>query len=583
MKKFYVLLLSALIASTAVAAPVGHPAQKVSKQTPTAKFNFQPRKTTFKLQDVKASRANDLILDPQGDKKLVSYAGLAIYYTFFGLSAGELTGASDVVFDNDNGKAYLHCVIGSMEEGYVEGTLSADGKKITVQYPQVIGYVAEEDEDGNDVIFPVSVSVMNKVVVDGYIDFLPELPSTNVVEYNINEDGSIAMTPFQDGFVEDSEGYLQFPDKMLSCYITAPKSLFEDLEPGEEDSDIDVWYYDGNITQVFTPLPDDLLQYEIPENLSWTPNWRMVGENGTYALCDVAFDAEYVYVRGLVEDSDATIVGTLADGKVTFKDGQYLGVDDYYGEFIFLTGATTSLEYDEEYEEYYYDFDLSGEDMVFAYDADKQEMVMQGNDKGLLINSSLDRVYYYDAYVKPVLTFQTDAQLCVAPPAPTIADYSEYEGWDPEVMIYFNNVLNDGTILSYDNMSFEMYINGELNVFDAYDYELDEDMTEVPCYFDNYYLACYGRVAYITLFDGGIETIGVRAINNAPDGKKYYSEITTYEVSGLKAVDAEQGVKAVRYFDLQGRAVASPKAGQFLIKVITLDNGSNRVVKEILK
>lgn len=585
MKKLYAAILGVLVAGSAIAAPAGRSPQKISKKTSEVKtefkMNVQPRKTNFKLTDLKAVRSDDVILSPAGDKVIYSYDGLAIYYSFLGLMAGELTGATDVVYDYDNKKAYLHAPIGSMQEGYVEGTISDDGKKITVKYPQIIGYVEDEDEDGNPTFYPLNISVMNQVEVDGFVDFIPALPADNVVEYNINEDGTVAMTPFQDDFYADDEGYVMFPEKYLSCYVTVPKSLVEDLEEGEEDSPYDMWYYDGNITQVFEPLPSDLVIYDIPENLDWTPNWRVIGADGNYALCKVAFKDDMVYIGDLVPESDAVIVGTLQDGKITLKDRQYLGIHEAYDEFIYLLGADAEEAYDEDYDEFYTSYAINGEDMVFTWNVDKKEMVFEGANKGMLLNASLDYISYYDAFVQPVINFQTDEDLCVAPPAPTIYAYEEYEGWDPMLVVNFNDVCENGVVLNYENMSFEVFINGELNVFSAEEYELEEDMTEIPCYFDNYDLAAYGSTAYITIFDGGIDTIGVRTINNAPDGKKYYSDIDTYQVAGLKNVESAQDVKAVRYYDLQGRLVANPAAGSLVIKVMTLGDGSNKVVKSI--
>lgn len=576
MKKLYIAFLGALVAGMACAAPVGHAPQKVSnKKASEIKMNVAPCKTTFKKVSPTAARADEAIENPQGDKRVCSYTGLAIYYGWFGLDAGEISGASDIVYDGN--KAYMRGVIGSLPEGYVEGTVSDDGKKITVQLPQVMGYVETYDDDYNPIQYPLYASVMDQIEVDGYVDFVPEVPVSNVVEYTVNDDGTVAMTPFQDDFIVDEDGYLEFPEKYLTCYIKCPKSLVADLEEGEEDVDIEYWYYDGNITQVFSPLPDDLVVYDIPADLDWEQNWRLVSANDNNVLCNVAFKDNKVYVDGLVPGADAVIVGEMADGKVTFKDRQYMGIHEGYDQFIFLLGCNIEEAYDEYYEDYYTNYVINGEDMVFTWNADKKEMAFVGANKGILFNADLKEIYYYDGFAEPVFSFQSDEELCVAPPAPGIEYYQDYD----VVMLDFNNQLENGVILNPYNMSFEMYINGELNVFDADDYGLEEDMTEVPCYFDNMSLACYGNVAYIELFDGGIESIGVRTINNAPDGKKYYSDIVTYDVAGLQTIEAAQDVKATRYFDLQGRPVANPTAGSLVIKVMTLGDGSNKAVKVV--
>lgn len=550
------------------------------------------------------SRATSLITAPKGRTVVTEYSGQGWYQGMQYLTAGKMEGISDIVWDDDNNKVYIHTPIGAFIDGYVVGDVSADKTKITVQLPQPITYASAP----NGINYPMYLSVMKKTtdptqaVIDPNAGFsyYPVADEENVVEYSISEteEGTvISMTsPYLRNFERDSQNYIVWPEEYLSTYVTAPKSIFWTLEAGESDTEINEWFNYGNINQTLSPLPDDVVRYDIPANLNWETNWAIIGKNPMNSLCKVAFEGDKIYIGDLIEETDMVLVGTISGDEITFKNNQMLGYDDYSGTYMFLQGVTIDEGTDEL--GYYCRYTLTGANMVFSWDKDAQTLTFQGTNQGMLLNYGMKKAqWYYGIYKEPVIKAQSDASLCIAPPVPKISQYFPATATKPIiVMAVFPREAENGALLSYDDMAFRLFLDGEVMTFNTSDYNLSADMTEIPCVFRSTGISSRGREATINLFEDGMESITIQTINNAPDGKQYFSDLHTYQLGpdgilnpdgvieefvGLQTITAVSAEKAVRYYDIQGRPVANPQAGQLLIKVATLDNGTVIATKVI--
>lgn len=537
------------------------------------------------------SRAS-AITEPTGEKKEYIYSSTGFSRSILGATPGKTDGVTDIVWDRDNNKAYIHHPLGGVATAYVEGTIAADGKTITVQLPQLVGFLTGYDEDQDPVLLPLYVSVMQKVSAGGDgIDYVPVSNDQNVAVYSVSEDGNVVTmtSPYQADFDTNAQGQQLMPEKYLTAYYEHNKSLWDILQPGEQDVVIQDWYIYGCLNMKYdSQLPDDAIVYDIPNNLNWEEDWRISGTNGSRKMCKVAIQDDKFYVGNLIDGANAVIVGTLKGDQVTFKNNQYMGIHPQANKFMLLQGVDSKQEYDADNREYYLVYELNGQDMVFNWDADNNELVFEGANKGMVLNSSFVRVLYYDVYNEPEIVKQANSELCVAPERPGL------DGWWPSnpgthlLSMVFSNIATSGAVLEKENLYWSMYLDGEPFTFLQSKYRLGKDMVEVPITLNKGKVSIIGGITYVSIFDEDFEgksELSVCTINHAPNGEQYYSAMTTIKLEGggvgIQQVEAEDMPTSVRFVDMQGREVKAPVAGQMLIKVATYADGTTRASKVV--
>lgn len=537
----------------------------------------------------------DLILNPEGTRKDYTMKGVGISSTMGGLRDETMQGASDIVWGEDN-KVYIHNPLGAFTYGYAEGTLSADGKTIRVQLPQAIAAMRNQTIDDED-YYPVNLSVMNLASTPEELErgegrYEAEAdPEKNYIEYSIDENGVVTQTyPYKEAFDMDESTQWPtplFPETMLSCYLSVPKNIYEG---GEDPTVKDYWFGYTNLNQKFTPVPNDLIYYEIPEDLEWDGNWCLTG-GWSPMLVDGAIKGDKIYFKNLnYMIPDAVIVGEINGNTVTFKDRQCMGICDKNNRYIIFNGVT----YETTLNEWNYpvlNFTLSNKDVVMSYDPATQTLKQEGENEGFIMNSLIDDIYYYSYACNPTIRFQSDELLCAAPQnpqEPMWADYSEwYEGYRYCAMFNFPNMNVKDALLSADAMDYRVFMNHEEEpfIFDATEYELSEDMEWLPATFisTNMFISGYGNAAQVLFFETGYTAVGVQTRYNAPDGQAYMSDIVWYDIpdSGIDTVDTDRTVAAVAMFDITGRRVLNPAAGQMVIKVTRFTDGTVKTVKTV--
>ena len=146
-------------------------------------------------------------------------------------------------------------------------------------------------------------------------------------------------------------------------------------------------------------------------------------------------------------------------------------------------------------------------------------------------------------------------------------------------------VSTDGDFLDTNSLSYVVYVDGEEWEFDAEEYQLTENMVEIPWNFGVYYIYKYsGILREVDFFVEGITTLGVQSVYNY-NGEETRSEIVEIEVddpSAVAAIGDVRKVADVKYYDLSGREVASPAAGIF-VKRVTFDDGSVASFKKAVR
>ena len=232
-------------------------------------------------------------------------------------------GALSIVF-GDSSKVYIQRPVSwSYYDGWVEGTLSEDGKMITVPMGQYIAYAKSLE-----MAVQVGVFVYDEAAGTYFYD-----DAIDELYYTINDDGTIVQ--------EDTN-----PSVILGTMNRAFGDQFQYLDYE--------WLQSGDYGSVYTPInelpaspPADLevqsyfLTTAVNDGMDWDPYTAKV---------NVGFDGEDMWVQGISEFlPKAWIKGVREGNKVTFPNSQLLGANEallYFkcAEYDPLTGNTTQKD-----------------------------------------------------------------------------------------------------------------------------------------------------------------------------------------------------------------------------------------------
>jgi hypothetical protein len=293
------------------------------------------------------------------------------------------------------------------------------------------------------------------------------------------------------------------------------------------------------------------------------------GVDYTYQM-QVGFDGNDVYFKGLSDNTaDMWLKGTLSeDGKtVTIPANQYMGTRSV----LFFNFA------------YYFtavDAEGAMQDIVLNYDAEANKFT---TDQTLVLHDgkrSLGLPYqtFYDVVITKMLEF------AATPADPSIEEFKG-TGSYPSVKLNVPAKDVDGNDLIGAKLFYTLWvdIDGEEQplVLTTADYRnLTEDMTEIPYTLDDQYdIYAGGSRVYLNMpVDTSWKKIGVQSIyyGGGVTNKSniVWMDLEEYWIStGISQVNAESGKAPVVVFDLQGRRVAQPGKGLYIV------NGKKVVLK----
>ncbi|MBQ9556566.1 MAG: dockerin type I repeat-containing protein [Muribaculaceae bacterium] len=235
----------------------------------------------------------------------------------------EQDGTIGVVFGADGKVYFQHPVSWSYYDGWIEGTLSADGKTITVPMGQYIAYTHSLE---------MAVQVAAFLYDETAGTYLYE-PSVTELIYTINDDGSIKQ--------EDTDEYI-----ILGTMNRAFGEQFQYLDYE--------WLQAGDYASVYIPAAEQPLFP--PEDLV-TESFYLTTANNDGAEWEalnttvrMGFDGDNVWLQGISKYlPSAWIHGTRDGNTITFPDGQLLGSFEtllYFkaAEFNPLNGNTTQKD-----------------------------------------------------------------------------------------------------------------------------------------------------------------------------------------------------------------------------------------------
>lgn len=342
------------------------------------------------------------------------------------------------------------------------------------------------------------------------------------------------------------------------------------------------WQLYGEQNLIYTDFNDK--EVSVPASLkkmSWTMTWGL--GDGRYVEVATDEDNNEIYVRGISNEFPyGWIKGTVADDKVTFASGQYLGVS-YNGYYTWVHGAKN-------------DVDASGKpavvltpEMVFDYDKANSKLTYKDM---ILANCSLKTRFPIEEISNVAIFDQEAIDASYVPATPVLTDYYPKIGkygasW---VTVSIPKLSVEGTLLDVNKLMYRIFVNDEPYVFEPegnlYYVELDGPIEWIPYDFTEYWDFRIDGISHrVSFFITGIDKVGVQSYYRGEGDKLYESEMAFWD-NLPNAVEEIEGASAdvvdVVFYDLCGNKVANPAKGIY-VKVETLADGTRRSSKVVVK
>lgn len=244
---------------------------------------------------------------PEGELKTFDRAGYAYYYSGEYVRRGAQTGTIDIVF-GENNKVYFKQPLSKLEiNSWIEGSLSEDGKTITVPMGQNVAFDAE----------------VNDVITLAVLDY--------------DED-------YEEFEVRNNVHEVQFSvtDEKISLIGTSSYVVFGAIYTNSRE-----WAGYADYASVYTPTTqDEDVLVELPAGVeTQVYTFEANGYDGTpfkYNI-NVGVDGNDVYMQGIFSDvPNSWIKGTREGNNVTFAQDQYIG--QVAGKPNYMAGGQTNAE-----------------------------------------------------------------------------------------------------------------------------------------------------------------------------------------------------------------------------------------------
>lgn len=369
-----------------------------------------------------------------------------------------------------------------------------------------------------------------------------------------------------EGYYYPSFGESELTFRYENGVLTSENELAEDEEMpvmlgltydvyGEDERD-EAWAWYGENNIIVAPMTDTALG--LPDGVTASKK-TMSTAKSDYSVW-MAENGNDIYLK--FADNFGYARGTLADGKVTFENDQYLGVTG--SSFGYLVGGVAVFVEDEDYDEGGYTVYRPTESLVFDY---KSGDALLKTDGTVIINEGNASFHPLTIYDKAVISDYISVES--APRDPEIVRYNEYDDFDEYGVFVFNfpTTSVDGQEISKADLHYNIFVKGADTpyVFSKNMYELiNTDMTDVPYSFTDggYDFSVNGERHTLVIYED-MGVIGVQSVNSA-NGKIYKSNIVWSDGSAsIKDITADDAAEYMIY-DLQGRRVSNPSPGIYI-------------------
>lgn len=576
MKKFYLFVLMALMTATAFAQPKKGVVNRADLSATSSRFQLAPGKAVAKTP----SETDIITEQPAGTVKRYLRTGRAMMGSWGEVYEYDQNGSvSKVVFGDDGESVYFYMPLSSVTyPAWVKGTLSTDGTTITVPAGQQIVYgITEPDPDegyeGGEV-YAFRLHLME--LKDG---------GNGTFTYVIAEgDPDIVWT------VDQATGELRLTCTDVDAY-NIMGIVYDTPESPEDDGQ---WNGYADYNTVYVPFNDE--PTVMPEGLQ-TEQYSMLYEqsdswSGTKVLgklVDVAFQGNDVYVTHFSADYPETCIkGTIEGDKVVFPR-QLMLVNEYNDAVYFGTYTSTRVDFD--WGDFYYEHELSYDDVVFTYDAETRSF---STDMNFDVNASAIVFSGQEMFEKP--QFKPFNDVPARPADPEITTFDGYEGDNGYICYAYFTIPTsdvDGNFINPNKLYFRFYTSeNELYHFqrdnyvrheetDGWDFEptWEDGMTEIPYYYKDEASDISAENAYFRY--GELNRLGLQSIYRG-GGEEHCSNIYFYGegiVTAIVTPGNEKTACGKDVYDLQGRRVSSVSKGIYVQSVKHADGTvSNRKV-----
>lgn len=505
---------------------------------------------------------------PEGELKIYERQGDA-YYTFWGyLLFASQQGAPMRIVTNGNDVYMENPISQGMVEGgtWVKGT--REGNTIHVPLRQYT-YYDEESEFG----YFTGVFHLDMVY--------DEWEEAEVPTYVLTDQKEITFT------VDDQTGTIKLDLKSE----TDPMTLMTDYIYGLAYSYDGSWAQLGDCNTVYVPMND--VATTIPDGAK-TETWALMYNDGSYysaTMTNVAIVGDKMYIAGISpDDPESAIVGTMSDGKVTFKSDQYQGLGSDFLAYVTFAQFTTEEFYDEWYEEWYTEYSYTYiPEYTFNYDASKKLLTPSTDDFVMILNAGKGEgeILALTKYFSPEFNFFEE--VAAKPANPIIYGFND---WFDD---YGYNVFSADVILKDVNGK---YIDKEKTTYivwtkldgveEPFTFYGDEyvglndalgvdEITEVPytavVYDDAGYEDILEGCSYTVLYQSGFDDYGIQTIYYGGGERNTSDIVWLSEATGIKDVaDSAKNTSAAMY-NMLGQRVNENAKG------LIIKNGKKYLVK----
>lgn len=530
---------------------------KSKKQAPGMKKVV--RRTPTMTLPAPASDLNIITEAPAGQSAYYAKEGES-WESYYGYPVNMTSDGyvAQIVYTDDN-KIYMSPAFSAGVGEYGITYLVGDVKDnvATFSFPQLVGQENYYNEDEELEIIPVYAIMMEYYEdEDGYWDLVPSKEQT--VSFNIAEDGT--LTPV-----------VENPDSFIAgaWYFGPDREEFEYTYGG--------WYWNAYADCYTSLTPIVETPMALPEGVTVEEYNLIAGDNGYQ--CGVGISGSDVYITGICAAMPESVwAGKMEDGKVVFPSVQYMGINKDYMCSVYAMSTVYTTYFDPDYGQME-GMVADGKEIIFDYDADASKFTSESTVSFSM--TSDECVAVANAIEKPVLVKSSGKEITEIA-KPTIVEYEPYDDDYGFGYIDFtiSNITNETDIIPADKLYFSIYLDGELFEFDPELYNCFTEPTSLVKFgyideSDSYaidYLE-FTRTQSVGFEFEGFSTIGVQAVYKDGD-KEIRSEITTIDAEEPFYGEDEAiseitsgGATATAYYDLQGRRVSAPRAGQLLIKL----------------
>lgn len=576
MKKFYLFVVMALMTATAFAQPKEGGVKRTDLSATASRMQAGAQKVAAKTPTM-----SDIITEqPAGTLKRYLRTGRAMIGDWGDVYEYDQNGSvAQVVFGDDGQSVYFYMPLSMITyPAWVKGTLSADGTTITIPGGQQILYAVTQ---------PNPYEGYEGGEVYAYRMHLLELQEgdNGTYTYAIAEgDPDIVWT------IDQATGELRLTCTDQDAYNIVGV-VYDSPESPEDDG---MWNGYADYNTVYVPFSDE--PTVMPEGLQteqysmlYTQSDAWTGPKVLGKIVDVAFQGNDVYVTHFSADYPETCIkGTIEGDKLVFPR-QLMTVNQYNDAVYF--GTYTSTRVDTEWGDFYYEHELSLDDVVFSYDAQTRSF---STEMDCDVNPSAIAFSGQEMFEKP--QFKPFIDVPATPADPEITVFDGYEGENGyTTYAYFSIPTSDvdGNFINPNKLYFcfytsenqlyhfqrDNYVRTEESDGWAYEPQWADGMTEIPYNYKDEPGDFSSQNAYFR-YDQ-LERLGLQSIYRG-GGEEHRSNIYFYGegiVTAIVTPGNETTACGKDVYDLQGRRVSSVSKGIYVQSVRHADGTvSNRKV-----